>query len=232
MGGYLIEEKQEVEKREISELFYFYFRFSTLAAVTIKDHLNLMSNKFKDTDESSLTFIKPSLFLNTLEGGAVKNQTSIATANDYLAYSFLMFRAVSGTNAYNFQPNHFVSFKRGATSAYDNNDLFNSFKYRVNGNDIEAFITTEDKKKTPNPEALKIFKEDKAELETILKKVFTKSIDFCNLLNDATDQDRELICTDSSEPFSPDYYLEFYTCLEVFNLAKSIFCPTIFHDDL
>lgn len=231
MGGYLIEEKQEVEKHEISKLFYFYFRFSTLAAVTIRDHLNLMSNKFRNTNENSLTFIKPSLYLNILEDGAVKDQKSIATANDYLAYSFLMFRAISGANAYKFQPNHSVSFKNGSTSSYNNNDLFNSFKYRANGNKIEAFITTEDKKKIPNPEALKTFKENKKELGTILNNIFNK-YGLCNLLKNDTDQNKEVVCTDYSEPFSPDYDLELYTCLEVFNLAENLFCTTIFHDDL
>jgi hypothetical protein len=222
MGGYLIEEKQEVEKHKISDLLYFYFRFSTLAAVTIKDHLNLMSNKFRDTNGNSLTFTNPSLYLD---------QKSIATTNEHLTYSFLMFRAISGTNAYKFQPDHSVSFKNGTASSYDNNDLLNSFKYRANGNKIEAFITTEDKKKTPNPEALKIFKEDKEELGTILNNIFTK-YGLCNLLKSDTDQTKEVVCTDYSEPFSPDYYLEFYTCLEVFNLAENVFCPTIFHDDL
>lgn len=196
----------------------------------IKTHLNHMNKKFveKEFGVKALSFQRPALYLSSLdEDASVKAEMSITTANDYLAYSFLMFRAVSGKDAYDFQPNFVVSFKKAditkkvTTNAYSFNDLLNTFKYNSDGEQIEAFVTKKDGKKAPNPEAISILKEDKTEVEGIVKNIFGEYAHSCNLLKSTSDQNAKLACVSFSDAASPDHFLELHTCLEIFNLAKN-----------
>jgi hypothetical protein len=161
------------------------------------------------------------MYLISLEDGEVKAEMPITTANDYLAYSFLMFREVSGSQAYDFQPNFIVSFKSRSKTAYSKPDLLNTFKYNVNGEQIQAFINTNKNTKAPNKEAVSILKEDKTEVEGILKNTFAEYAHSCNLLKSTTDQNARLACVSFSDAASPDHFLELHTCLEIFNLAKN-----------
>ncbi len=190
----------------------------------IKTHLNHMQKRFieKEVNVGALSFLRPSLYLSSVVEEEIQGELSITTANDYLAYSFLMFRMVSGSKAYNFQPDYVVSFKKGSTDAYSNYDLINTFKYTQGGSSLEAFVTTKDNKKAPNPEAWKILKEDKVEVEGILKNTFTEYAHACNLLKETNDQNARLVCINFSDYSSPDYFLELHTCLEIFNLAKNL----------
>jgi hypothetical protein len=200
----------------------------------IKTHLNHMQKKFiaKEYGENSLSFQRPAMYLSSLEDGEVKGEMPITTANDYLAYSFLMFREVSGNSAYNFQPNFVVSFQTKSTAAYSKADLLNTFKYQVEGEQVQAFISGKNNKKAPNLEALKILKEDKTEVEGILKNTFAEYAHSCNLLKSTTDQNARLACVSFSDAASPDHFLELHTCLEIFNLAKNpALCGEIVYEE-
>ena len=229
MSGYTIEEKYE-----IASLENFYFRISKIITTSIKTHLNHMQKKFiaKEFGKNSLSFQRPAMYLISLEDGEVKAEMPITTANDYLAYSFLMFREVSGSQAYDFQPNFIVSFKSRSKTAYSKPDLLNSFKYNVNSEQIQAFINTNKNTKAPNKEAVSILKEDKTEVEGILKNIFKLFVDDCNLLEKVSDKNIKLVCKDFSNYSIPDNFLEFFICLETFYLAQTVFCPSISQDDI
>lgn len=229
MSGYTIEEKYE-----IASLENFYFRISKIITTSIKTHLNHMQKKFiaKEFGENSLSFQRPAMYLISLEDGEVKAEMPITTANDYLAYSFLMFREVSGSQAYDFQPNFIVSFKSRSKTAYSKPDLLNTFKYNVNSEQIQAFINTNKNTKAPNKEAVSILKEDKTEVEGILKNIFKLFVDDCNLLEKVSDKNIKLVCKDFSNYSIPDNFLEFFICLETFYLAQTVFCPSISQDDI
>lgn len=193
-----------------------------------------MQKKFiaKEFGENSLSFQRPAMYLISLEDGEVKAEMPITTANDYLAYSFLMFREVSGSQAYDFQPNFIVSFKSRSKTAYSKPDLLNTFKYNVNSEQIQAFINTNKNTKAPNKEAVSILKEDKTEVEGILKNIFKLFVDDCNLLEKVSDKNIKLVCKDFSNYSIPDNFLEFFICLETFYLAQTVFCPSISQDDI
>ena len=229
MSGYTVEEKYE-----IASLENFYFQISKIITTSIKTHLNHMQKKFiaKEFGKNSLSFQRPAMYLISLEDGEVKAEMPITTANDYLAYSFLMFREVSGSQAYDFQPNFIVSFKSRSKTAYSKPDLLNTFKYNVNSEQIQAFINTNKNTKAPNKEAVSILKEDKTEVEGILKNIFKLFVDDCNLLEKVSDKNIKLVCKDFSNYSIPDNFLEFFICLETFYLAQTVFCPSISQDDI
>ena len=218
------------EKYQISILAHYHSSVFPKIISRIKIHLNQIQKTFfkKESNVVALSFLKPSLYLSSVEDG----ESPITATDDYLAYAFLMFRMVSGSQAYNFQPGYVVSFKKGYTDSYTNYDLINTFKYAQGGSSLEAFVTTKDNKKSPNPEAWKILKADKVEVEGILKNTFTEHDNACNSLKGASDHNARLVCVDFSNNLSPDYFLELFTCLEVFNLAKNILCPLNSHDEL
>jgi hypothetical protein len=143
-----------------------------------------------------------------------------------------MFREVSGSQAYDFQPNFIVSFKSRSKTAYSKPDLLNTFKYNVNSEQIQAFINTNKNTKAPNKEAVSILKEDKTEVEGILKNIFKLFVDDCNLLEKVSDKNIKLVCKDFSNYSIPDNFLEFFICLETFYLAQTVFCPSISQDDI
>ena len=205
----------------------------------MKTHLNHMQKAFleKDAETDTLSFQRPALYLGNLdEDGKVVSKMSITTANDYLAYSFLMFRVVSGDDAYNFQPNFVVSFKEPKLGEkaipYGKNDFLNAFKYSVNGEEIQAFVTQKNGKKSPNSEAFKILKADKTEVEGILQNTFSEYAHACNLLKETSDHNAKVACVSFSDPASPDHFLELHTCLEIFTLAKdSNLCGEVVYED-
>lgn len=229
MNGYTIE-----EKREIAGLETFYFRISKTITTSIKAHLNYAHQKFVKNmlKENSLSFQRSSMFLNSLENGEVKVEMPITTASDYFAYSFLMFREISGDKAYDFGPNLIVSFKSGSKTGYSKADLLNTFRYNVNGQEAQAFVNTNKHTKTPNKEIVKILKEDEIEVKKILENTFKLFTSDCKLLEKASDKNIELVCKDFTSYSMPDNFLEFYICLETFNLAQNMFCPPVLHDEL
>lgn len=229
MGGYTIEEKYEIASLET-----FYFRISKTITTSIKAHLNYAHKKFVKNvlGENSLSFQMPTMYLCRLEMGKIKTEIPITATNDYFAYSFLMFREISGNNAYDFQPNFFVSFKSGSKIGYSKPDLLNTFKFNVNGQQIQAFVNTNKNTKAPNKEVVSILKEDEIEVKKILENTFKLFIDDCKLLEKASDRNIELVCKDFTNYSMPDNFLEFYICLETFNLAQTMFCPSISHDEL
>jgi hypothetical protein len=229
MSGYTIE-----EKREIAGLETFYFRISKTITTSIKAHLNYAHKKFVKNvlGENSLSFQMPTMYLCKLEMGNIKTEMPITSANDYFAYSFLMFREISGDKAYDFGSNLIVSFKSGYKTVYSKADLLNTFKYNVNGQQAQAFINTNKHTKAPNKEVVSILKEDEIEVKKILENTFKLFIDDCKLLEKASDKNIELVCKDFTSYSMPDNFLEFYICLETFNLAQNMFCTPVLHDEL
>lgn len=222
------------DKQLLDEAVREYQLLNVKLVAQVKTHLNHMQKKFiaKEFGEHSLSFQRPAMYLSSLEDGEVKAEMPITTANDYLAYSFLMFREVSGSQAYDFQPNFIVSFKSRSKTAYSKPDLLNTFKYNVNGEQIQAFINTNKNTKAPNKEAVSILKEDKTEVEGILKNTFAEYAHSCNLLKSTTDQNARLACVSFSDAASPDHFLELHTCLEIFNLAKNdALCGEIVYEE-
>jgi hypothetical protein len=223
--GHLIEEA----KREYQKL---YLKLTG----QIKTHLNHMQKNYinqANYDNGDLSFQKPSLYLGEIgsEGKSVAEQ-AITTGNDYLAYSFLMFRQVSGKSAYTFEPNYIVSFLKAGTKSYNNNDLLNTFKYTKKGLEIEPFETSKEGKKTPKKEVIEILRNDKLEVEQVLKNTFSEYAHACNILKETNDYNLKVVCAFYSDHSSPDYFLELFTCLEVFNLAKNpSLCGSVIYAD-
>jgi hypothetical protein len=191
----------------------------------IKAHLNHMNKAYIDGvygQLGGLYFNNPSLFLKSLDAmtNEILGESAITTANDYLAYSFLMFRTVSGKKAHNFQPQYVVTFDKDSKKNYNSNDILSTFKYAKDGGEVDAFVTTNTGKKKANDLALSILKADKEEISSILKNTFREFVHECNVLKQTSAENAGTVCRTFTDVTSPDYFLELTTCLEIFNLAR------------
>lgn len=201
---------------------------------SIKTHLNHRAADYNDkvtNDLGLLKFVKPTLYLKH-----ISNKDSVAQmispSDDALAYSFLMFRAISGINARKLEPSFQVSFQKNAEKSYDANDILDSFLYKKNNLEVLGHNTDG----SPNSDALNILKNDKAEVADIVKNVFKKYIYACNNLKNSEEIYQVTVCNSYTDYSSPDYFTDMLTCLEIFNIAAlPEFCkekPDYQHIDL
>lgn len=186
---------------------------------SIKTHLNHRAADYNDkvpNDLGLLKFIKPTLYLKymsrTNEGSVPQ---MISPSDDALAYSFLMFRAISGANARKLEPSFQVSFHRDAEKSYDANDILDTFLYKKKNLEILGHNADG----SANQDALNILKNDKTEVADIVKNVFKKYIYACNDLKNAEEIYQVTVCNSYTDYSSPDYFTDMLTCLEIFNLA-------------
>ena len=175
-----------------------------------------------------LTFIKPSVFLKAVSSS---DAMAVTTGNKDLSYAFLMYRKIMGEDAESLLPDYVVSFDKNAKSEYSTNDLLRSFDYKVLGSSVDSHYTDQGKKKM-DPHAKILFQNNVKEVEGIIKNVMYDLNAECNILKETDLNNKKIICNSISDTSNPDHFVEYMTCMEIFNLAnKDSFCTRIEYEN-
>ena len=201
-------------------LSYSYFYIHNLIKVhlyTIKQDYLLNINN----DNNSLMFNSPSIYLNILDvKGVIVESKQLATDDDCLTYSFLIFRLIS-QQPFNLNDNYIITLYQNKTEMYSNYDIYNVFKYKSNGQEILPF-TYKSNKGSLNNKAKEILDYDVTETKQILKTFFLQSTDQLTLLKSSSLQEAENVCSDLFGTTDHNKFIEQHICLEIFNLAKNL----------
>ena len=217
------------KEQDIIELSMKYNTIQKKLTGLTKTHLNHMNTDFRTKKHidgiGDLKFNKPSFWLKKLEGGDVEYTTSVTPTDEALAYKFIMFRMINGSNAKQIEPEYAINFKETDKSSYTPHDILERFEY-ITDNGIElAHSTNEDGKKEANKKAIKLVANAKNELKDIVKNTFSTYFEECLSLKNSTEQDMQIVCHNSTDFSNPDYTIEMHTCMETFTMAKdNILC--------
>ena len=138
----------------------------------------------------------------------------VSPSDDLLAYEFLLFRAVSGSDAYEMSPNFFVSCKGDDGAMCSNADTLQRFKYKINLMEEYPFHGSR-----VNPTTVSMFKEERTELTEVVKKVFSLFAHDCAKLKESDTVISSEVCTNHHDFADPDYALKVFTCFGVFQMT-------------
>ncbi len=225
------------EKQLMDQAMENYHTISKKLNGLVKTHLNQMDQSFihKSTESGDLKFVKPSFYLSKfdVDSGEIIGPQAVTTGNTNLAYSFLMFRQVSKSKAYDFQPDYILSFFNKKTAkSYTDHDVLDTFEYLKDGLTIYGHTTTKTGSKAVNKQAADILKADVTEVKDIIKNTFSEFAYACNILRETSDYTQKTVCKSFSDVSSPDYFIELLTCLETFNLARNpALCQDMVYED-
>ena len=194
--------------------------------VKIKEHLKEMDvaydqNQMLYMPEGSLKYIGNPFYIKEVHGdGGVPISPSMDKS---LGYEFFMFRLITGgkeypsVEPYRLKDTHIVTFNKNDTKEYSKVDVLKLFTY-YNKVEIEALNGD-----IPNKEVFNILKKDKEAVVNSVTEVFKQYKTQCNVLKDIDasykDQIVLSICATKYEPEDQDYYIQYATCREVFNMA-------------
>lgn len=210
-------------KQLVADTSAAYHTLSQKLDSAIKTHMNARAESFNKNTGSyatkgqtgDLVFQKPTMFITHLDTEESANQM-ITPSDSLLAYEFLMFRVVSGDQAYHLAPNFVVSFKENSNAMYKTSDVLKSFKYKADNEEVVAFQGAK-----PNPTAKALLSADKEEVKSIIQNVFGTYADACMKLQRAADDDgvRYEVCKNAHDFGDPDYTIKMFTCLDTFQLT-------------
>lgn len=220
-------------KQLVADTSYAFSKIFSKLTSAIKVHLNMMEADYNtDSKDTALMFQNPSVYLTQLGTG----ETTMITPTDKgIAFAFLLFRAISGKDAYQLEPQYVISFNKNNQKMYGNADILNSFKYKKSNAAIEPFAKGSNAKYVPNNEALTILREEKSEVESIIKQVFSSYAHDCNKIKDATSDSvvKAEVCRNIEDPLNPDYFPTMALCFEIFQLATIAgFCEEPSYEDV
>lgn len=185
-----------------------------------------------------LQFVKPSLFFTRNMDSDIDTVPTfpVTTGNRDLAYMFLMYRKILGykigdTN--DVLADCIMSMKDGdgRRSQYNDHDLLATFRYKIEGSEIEPHMLQQGIK-TMKKGAVDLFKANQAEVESIVKSVFRVLSTECYSLKSVSDENKQLICNSQTDTANPDHLIDYMVCVEIFDLVnKDMFCNAIPYAD-
>jgi hypothetical protein len=200
------------EKLSLAKAHAGYHHIASALTTHIKAHLKIESTKFKNPTYSkgALHFKNPSLYLKSTHMEA----DWITHADEIIGYEFLMFRSIAAEKATQIKPGFkIVTDDRD----WSDHELIEAFEYKENGKEILGHIY----KNTVviNKEASDLFVADKNEINSIIKNIFAGSHSACQTLKNTDSYIQTLTCNNAADVNQADYFVNFMTCLEIFNLA-------------
>jgi len=208
------------QKRALSKVDYTYNNFSKQLSSLLKTHLTTENSKYHGTisndAKGTLHFKNPALYL-----GNNHNEAELIMADDSIKYEFFMMRSIAGAKALPIQDG-FILSGSSAIKPSSKNIFVDAFDYKNAKGEI---IMSYHPSGTANLDALEILKQDRIEVEKIIKNVYQENLVGCNTLKNVDSYNQLIVCTGISDTSHTDYFLEFMICLETFNLIqKSGFC--------
>lgn len=220
-------------KQAVADTSYAFNKIFSKLTSAIKVHLNMVEADYNtDSQDTALMFQNPSLYLTQLDTG----ETTMITPTDKgIAFAFLLFRAISGKDAYKLEPSYVISFNKNNKETYKNADVLNSFKYKKSNDAIEPYSKGGNGKYTANSEAVTIFREEKDEVASIIKNIFSSYAHDCNKIKDAASDlvVKTEVCRNIEDPLNPDYFPTMALCFEIFQLSTIAgFCEQPSYDDV
>ena len=203
------------KKQQFSLVDIAYNYLSKQLTSLLKTHLAMENSKyhgtFSNNGKGTLNFKNLPLYLKA----KTSTDVIISSTDESVQYEFLMLKSITGDKTTNLLAD--FSFNR-ASHAYTsvNSDLLDLFDYKdASGSAVDRY-----KDGKTNPDALAIFKQDRTEVESIIKNVFKNNSPDCNLLRNTDSYHQLILCNGASDSSHPDYFIQFMTCLETFNLVQ------------
>jgi hypothetical protein len=196
----------------------------------IKIHLNHMNEDYEKRVglEKAMAFENPAMYLSDSDG----KRTQVSPSDPSLSYLFLMTRIITKDNARQLLPHFKLSFGKDALTDYQPIDVIKSFKYSMAGQDLDIYLTGNNKRSL-NEQVKEMFQDNAKEVNNIVKNIFNVVADQCNTIKEATEIQAVTACQADTHITSPDFFINMLTCLEVFNLAKQpTYCPELQEEEV
>ena len=104
---------------------------------------------------------------------------------------------------------------------YTEANVFKSFKYIVKGGDTSPFSSSsEGRQMIPNSHAKGLYDLETEEAKKIVKVVFDKHIEHCNVLKDQTTSVSNIVCEKSYSSANPEFLMLTSLCHQIIMLAQ------------